>query len=123
MQDKMKTESIASGASAASVEGHFAPVYRVLTEAIAARAFPGCAFGVFADGNVVLQDALGRSTYDSDAFEVAPNTIYDIASITKVVATTASAMLLAQRGVLDLDTSLGELLPDSLWGGLLNSAP
>ena len=116
MQDKMKTDSIASDASAASVEGHFAPVYKVLTEAIAARAFPGCAFGVFADGNVVLQDALGRSTYDSDAFEVAPNTIYDIASITKVVATTASAMLLAQRGVLDLDTPLGELLPGFVVG-------
>jgi CubicO group peptidase (beta-lactamase class C family) len=116
MQDKMKTDSIASDASAASVEGHFAPVYKVLTEAIAARAFPGCAFGVFAAGNVVLQDALGRSTYDSDAFEVAPNTIYDIASITKVVATTASAMLLAQRGVLDLDTPLGELLPGFVVG-------
>jgi CubicO group peptidase (beta-lactamase class C family) len=91
-------------------------VYKVLTDAIAARAFPGCAFGFLADGKVVLQDALGRSTYDSDAFEVAAETVYDIASITKVLATTASAMLLVQRGVLELDTPLGELLPGFVVG-------
>jgi CubicO group peptidase (beta-lactamase class C family) len=116
MQDKMKTEAIVSDASAASVENRFASVYRVLSEAIAARAFPGCAFGVYADGKVVLQDALGRSTYDSDAFEVTAETVYDIASITKVVATTATAMLLTQRGLLDLDTPLGELLPGFVVG-------
>jgi CubicO group peptidase (beta-lactamase class C family) len=116
MQDKMKTEAIVADASAAPVERQFAPVYRVLTDAIAARAFPGCAFGVLADGKVVLQDALGRSTYDSDSFAVTAETIYDVASITKVVATTAAAMLLVQRGVLDLDTPLGELLPGFVVG-------
>ena len=112
----MKTDAIVSDASDLPVEDHFSPAYKVLTDAIAARAFPGCAFGVFAHGKVVLQDALGRSTYDSDAFEIAANTIYDIASITKVVATTASAMLLTQRGDLDLDTPLGELLPGFVVG-------
>ena len=116
MQDKMKTEAIVADASAAPIEGQFASVYKVLTDAIAARAFPGCAFGFLADGKVVLQDALGRSTYDSDAFEVAAETVYDIASITKVLATTASAMLLVQRGVLELDTPLGELLPGFVVG-------
>jgi CubicO group peptidase (beta-lactamase class C family) len=116
MQDKMKTEAIVADASAAPSEGQFAPVYKVLTDAIAARAFPGCAFGFLADGKVVLQDALGRSTYDSDAFEVAAETVYDIASITKVLATTASALLLVQRGVLELDTPLGELLPGFVVG-------
>jgi len=116
MQDKMKTEAIVADASAAPIEGQFAPVYKVLIDAIAARAFPGCAFGFLADGKVVLQDALGRSTYDSDAFEVAAETVYDIASITKVLATTASAMLLVQRGVLELDTPLGELLPGFVVG-------
>jgi CubicO group peptidase (beta-lactamase class C family) len=119
MQDKMKTEAIVSDASAAPVENHFASAYRVLADAIAARAFPGCAFGVFADGKVVLQDALGRSTYDSDSFEVVAETVYDVASITKVVATTASAMLLTQRGTLDVDTPLGELLPGFVVGRAL----
>jgi CubicO group peptidase (beta-lactamase class C family) len=42
---------------------------------------------------------------------VSAETVYDIASLTKVVATTAVAMLLVQRGQLDLETPLGELLP------------
>ena len=45
----------------------FAAAYRVLDDAIAARAFPGCAFGVLAGGQVVLEDALGRFTYEDDS--------------------------------------------------------
>jgi serine-type D-Ala-D-Ala carboxypeptidase len=96
--------------------GLFVPAYEVLTEAIAARTFPGCAFGVFADGRVMLQDGLGRFTYDDDSEFVAPETVYDVASITKVVATTAAAMLLSQRGQLDLSTPVGELLPGFVVG-------
>ena len=89
----------------------FAGVYRVLEEAIAARAFPGCAFGVFAGGQVQLQDALGQLTYEPGAPEVSPGTVFDLASVTKVVATTAAAMLLVQRGQLDADDPLGKWLP------------
>lgn len=96
--------------------GRFASAYRVLTEAIAASAFPGCAFGAFADGRVMLQDALGRLTYDGDSEFVAPETVYDVASITKVAATTAAAMLLSQRGQLDLSAPIGELLPGFVVG-------
>ena len=94
----------------------FAAVYGVLNDAIVARAFPGCAFGVLAGGKVVLQDALGRFTYDEDAPAVSAETVYDVASLTKVAATTAAAMLLYQRGLLDLDTPLGELLPGFVVG-------
>ncbi len=93
----------------------FAAVYRVLDEAIAARAFPGCAFGVLAgspsEGEVWFTGARGRFTYDEDSRSVAPETAYDVASVTKVAATTAAAMLLHQRGRLDLATPLVELLP------------
>jgi CubicO group peptidase (beta-lactamase class C family) len=89
----------------------FAAAYHVLQEAIAARAFPGCAFGVLEQNQIVLQDALGRFTYDEASPAVTPETVYDIASITKVAATTAAAMLLHQRGLLRLETPLCELLP------------
>jgi CubicO group peptidase (beta-lactamase class C family) len=94
----------------------FGSAYRVLETAIAERAFPGCAFGVTAAGKIVMNDALGRFTYDDHAPNVAPRTIYDVASLTKVVATTAAAMLLNQRGVLDLETPLAELLPGFVVG-------
>jgi CubicO group peptidase (beta-lactamase class C family) len=98
------------------VRDRFAAAYGVLGAAIAQRAFPGCAFGVLAGGQVVLQDSLGRFTYDADAPAVTAQTKYDVASLTKVVATTAAAMLLHQRGVLDLDTPVGELLPGFVVG-------
>jgi len=97
-------------------EGPFAAAYTVLDQAIANRAFPGCAFGVLREGNVVLQDALGHFTYDQGAPRVNRETVYDIASLTKVVSTTSAAMLLHQRGLLDLDMPVGELLPGFVVG-------
>ena len=91
--------------------GRFAAAYRVLDQAIAARAFPGCAFGVLAGGDVLLLDGRGNFTYDPRSPVVGPATVFDIASLTKVAATTAAAMLLVERGCLDLDRKLGEYLP------------
>ena len=94
----------------------FAPALRVLQDAIAARAFPGCAFGVLADDTTILSGALGRFTYEDTSHAVTPETLYDVASVTKVAITTTAAMLLYQRGLLDLETPLGELLPGFVVG-------
>jgi serine-type D-Ala-D-Ala carboxypeptidase len=115
MQTTMEAEH-ATTAPFRSLDSEFAPVYQVLAHAIGARAFPGCAFGACAQGKVVLQGALGGSTYDTDAFPIAPETVYDIASISKVVATTTAAMILAERGALEIDTPLGDLLPGFVVG-------
>jgi CubicO group peptidase (beta-lactamase class C family) len=96
--------------------GRFAAAERVLAEAIADRAFPGCAFGVLAGGEVVLEGALGRFTYEADAPAVTAGSVFDLASLTKVVATTATAMLLQQSGRLDLDAPVGKLLPGFVAG-------
>jgi CubicO group peptidase (beta-lactamase class C family) len=74
---------------------------------------------VLAGSEVVLLDARGRFTYDEASSAVTPETVYDVASITKVAATTAAAMLLHQRGLLRLETPLSELLP----GFVANRAP
>jgi CubicO group peptidase (beta-lactamase class C family) len=115
----MNPESTHSHSSVADMpeqSERFAGVYKVLQDAITAHAFPGCAFGIFAGGETVLEDAFGRFTYDSDSPSVEPHTVFDVASITKVVSTTAAAMLLYQRGLLDLETPLGELLPGFVVG-------
>jgi CubicO group peptidase (beta-lactamase class C family) len=93
----------------------FQAACRVLENAIDARVFPGCAFGVLA-GEDQLVDALGRFTYEPDSPAVTPETAFDVASLTKVVSTTAAAMLLQQRGQLDLDQPLGDLLPGFVVG-------
>jgi len=110
---EIQTEAPADSAESST---RFAAAQSVLTEAIAARAFPGCAFGVFAEGRVVLQAALGRFTYDQSTPQVLPQAVFDIASVTKVAATTAAAMLLYQRGLLDIDMLLGDLLPGFIVG-------
>lgn len=110
-----RSDAKPSTADLPAQSGRFAQVYKVLQDAIDARAFPGCAFGVLSGGTVVLQDALGHFTYD-DSPSVQPHTVYDIASLTKVIATTATAMLLCQRGQLDLDQPLGDLLPGFVVG-------
>lgn len=112
----MTSETALPPTAAPDQQLRFAAAYRVLQDAIAARVFPGCAFGVLAGGEVILHDALGHFTYDEGAPAVTPQTIYDLASVTKVVATTAAAMLLSQRGLLDMDMPVGELLPGFMVG-------
>ena len=88
----------------------------VVERAITERAFPGAAWGVLHRGEVVALDAAGRFTWEEDAPAVRPATVFDLASVTKVVATTAAAMLLADRGKLELDSRLGDILPGFVVG-------
>ncbi|WP_109484605.1 serine hydrolase domain-containing protein [Occallatibacter savannae] len=116
MMDTIGTEPDSRAEAKPSAGGSFAKVYRVLQDAIDARAFPGCAFGAMAGGRMVLSDALGSFTYEPDAPAVEPETVFDVASVTKVVATTAIAMTLFERGELQLDMPVGELLPGFVIG-------
>ncbi|MGA2339159.1 MAG: serine hydrolase domain-containing protein [Terracidiphilus sp.] len=116
MPTKAESTEIGSGRA----PSRFGAAYRVLEEAIAARAFPGCAFGVLACGEVTLPathiGALGRFTFEPESPLVSAETAYDVASLTKVVATTAAMMLLVQRQQIDVDTLLGDLLPGFVVG-------
>lgn len=100
---------------------HFLPVQALLEAAIAAGAFPGAAWGIAQRGVVRAVGAAGGFTYEPDSPRVTPGTIYDLASVSKVVATTAMAMLLYQRGVLNLDLRLGDVLPGFVIGGARGS--
>jgi len=99
-----------------SPTGRFAPARTVLERAIAERVFPGAAYGVLQRGTIAALDAAGRFTYEAGAPLVQPETVFDLASITKVVATTAAAMLLVDRGLFDLDARLGDILPGFVIG-------
>jgi CubicO group peptidase (beta-lactamase class C family) len=87
----------------------------VVEEAIAARAFPGAAWGILHNGEVTV-DSAGRFTYDDASPAVTPATVFDLASVTKVVVTTALAMLLYDRRMLSLDALLGDILPGFIIG-------
>jgi serine-type D-Ala-D-Ala carboxypeptidase len=99
-------------------DGHrrFAAAREVLERAVEERAFPGATYGVLLEGKLVALDAVGRFTYESSAPTVQAATVFDLASITKVMSTTAMAMLLYDRGILDLDARLGDILPGFVIG-------
>ena len=90
----------------------FARAFAIIREAIVQRAFPAAALAVTYRGSLIALQGFGRFTYEEVAPLVRPDTIFDLASVTKVVATTAAAMLLYERGQLPLDIPVGHFLPD-----------
>jgi serine-type D-Ala-D-Ala carboxypeptidase len=83
----------------------------ILRSGIDQCAFPGAAVAVTHQGKLVAHKALGHFTYETSSPAVTAETIYDLASVTKVIATTAACMILYDRGQFKLDQPLAELLP------------
>ena len=71
-----------------------------------------CSLSVTHCGELVAHKALGRFTYEPSSPPVSEHTIFDLASVTKVVATTAMAMILYERGVLDLEAPVTAVVPE-----------
>ena len=84
----------------------------ILKQGIKKSAFPGAAFAVSRNCQIVLQGAAGRFTYDERSEDVTLSTVFDLASVSKVVATTSMAMLLYERRLLDLARPVTEILPE-----------
>ena len=75
------------------------------------RAYPGCQVLVAKDGYVVYNKAFGNFTYDTASAPVTQATMYDIASVTKIAATTLAVMKLVDAGKVSLDDCLSTYLP------------
>ncbi len=88
---------------------------RVIQGAVAARVAP-CVVAEIGDGAGVLwHEAAGRRTYAPAADAVSADTVFDLASLTKVLATASIAMRLVDDGRLDLEMPVAEIAPD--WRG------
>ena len=81
----------------------FAAARRLLDPAIAERAFPSAVIEVGTAGEVLWRQAFGRLTFDAAAAPATDDTIFDLASLTKVISTTPLVMQQVERGVLSLD--------------------
>ncbi len=84
----------------------------LLQQGIRSRAFPSAVVLVAKQGEIVYHEAAGYTDYRRKK-AVKRNTIYDLASVTKVMATGMSLMLLADEGKLLLDQKLGAVLPEA----------
>ncbi len=86
-------------------------VDEVIVQAIKDSAFPGAVVLAARDGIVGYQKAFGTYEYDPYSRQVDVNTIFDLASVTKVIATTGAAMRLADEGKISLDDPVVKYIP------------
>lgn len=84
---------------------------QAVEEGIAAKGMPGAAWAWGRAGKEPVLEWAGRHTYAPDSPLVGDRTLWDLASLTKVVATTGVAMALHQQGLLDLESHASAYLP------------
>jgi CubicO group peptidase (beta-lactamase class C family) len=111
----LRTTTTLPGFPAAELENQelrFRHAFEVLEDAIEARAFPAAAIAVTDSGKIVALRAFGTFTFDEVSEQITPDSIFDLASVSKAIATTTMAMILYERGLLDLDTPTVQVLPE-----------
>jgi beta-glucosidase-like glycosyl hydrolase/CubicO group peptidase (beta-lactamase class C family) len=86
----------------------------LLESAVSDSITPGAALAVGRRGRLLRLRGYGALDWDEEASPVTENTLYDLASLTKVVGTTSAVLLLVQEGRVDLDAPVAAYLPE--WG-------
>jgi beta-N-acetylhexosaminidase len=76
------------------------------------QAFPGAALAVGYRGSLVLDAVAGKLDYTASSPDVTGDTIYDLASLSKVIGTTSAAMMAAESGRLLLDAVVQDYVPE-----------
>ncbi|MBV8051397.1 MAG: beta-lactamase family protein [Acidobacteriaceae bacterium] len=90
----------------------FSRAFEVVNQAIAQRAFPSASVALTHRSKLVCLKAFGHFLYEPDTPETTTGSIFDLASLTKVVATTTMAMILYERGLLDLEIPVTSVVPE-----------
>jgi CubicO group peptidase (beta-lactamase class C family) len=95
-----------------------ANIDRVVERGIRAGGYPGAAVVVGRKGAAVWEKGFGKLGWTHDAGAVVPErTIYDLASLTKVVGTTTAVMILFDEGKIRLDDQVVKFIPEFTGGG------
>lgn len=85
---------------------------RFIARCLAEGAFPGCRILAARNGQIFYDHSFGYLDYYKTK-KVDSHTVYDVASCTKVLATTLSVMKLYEQGKIDLDKTIGDYLPQA----------
>lgn len=83
----------------------------IVTDAITKQAMPGCQVLIAREGKVFYQKSFGYHTYDN-IIPVKNHHLYDVASLTKILATTVAMMKLYDEKKIKLDAHIGDYLPE-----------
>ncbi len=90
----------------------FGNVFQVIERAIADKAFPGASLAVGYKGELVALKGFGKFDYSGNGTAVAPDSIYDLASVSKVIGTTTAAAMLYEQKKLLLDIPVVRYIPE-----------
>jgi CubicO group peptidase (beta-lactamase class C family) len=96
------------------VSDRWAPLQQLLETGVSQGVYTAAVALVGLEGQLWWEGAVGTISRDPGALAVTPDTVFDLASLTKPLATGLALMVLADRGKLKLTTTLGEILP-SQW--------
>jgi serine-type D-Ala-D-Ala carboxypeptidase len=108
-------------------------VFSLMLDAIASRVFPAASLAVTHAGKLAALQSFGKFVYEEDLegapplsrfvrqggdfdVQVTADTLFDLASVTKAVATTTMAMILYERGLLELEAPISGAIPEFLTG-------
>ncbi len=87
----------------------FSRIDQMVNRYMSQRVFPGCQILIAKDGKIVHHKSYGKHIYDGRK-PVMNTHVYDIASVTKIAATTLAVMKLYEEGKISLDATLGDYL-------------
>ncbi|MCJ7503162.1 MAG: DUF1343 domain-containing protein [Acidobacteriia bacterium] len=93
-------------------EAQLAPLASVIEEAIRTGRCPGAVVLVGQQGRVVCRRAFGNRAVVPQQVRMTPDTIFDLASLTKVIATTTAVMQLVERGMISLEDPVADYWPE-----------
>uniref|UniRef100_A0A7S1PGW9 Beta-lactamase-related domain-containing protein n=1 Tax=Percolomonas cosmopolitus TaxID=63605 RepID=A0A7S1PGW9_9EUKA len=103
---------VAASSSSDRKTSDFRPVDQVIHDAIKDGAFPGAVILIASKDGIMYQNAYGSHTYSASAPSMRLSTLFDLASVTKVIATTTAVAQLYQKKILDLDMKVGGMFPE-----------
>lgn len=89
-----------------------AKIDEIATNGITIKAYPGCQIVVAIEGKIIYRKSFGNPTYTNKEITVKNDDLYDIASVTKIAASTLMALHLHTKQQFDLNKNLGDYLPD-----------
>lgn len=90
----------------------FTNVDQLMLKAISDSVFPGSALAVGTNNKILFSKGFGNFTYDKKSSGVTTKSIFDLASVSKVVGTTSAAMILVEQNKMSLDDKVIKYLPE-----------
>lgn len=91
----------------------FSRAKELLHTALSQRLFSGAALGLSREGSSLFTEYLGSTSFDIAAGQITPESLFDLASLTKTISTTMVTLRFLERGLIRLEDQVQDLLPES----------